>query len=166
MPRRKLPRRWTWETMYRTVNLPLTAQQIAEHKRIAREVHGVVMTDEDVEKSLYSDEVWTNSRYSCDVIYLDGPDVGRVGALHLSIKRRDRKVIHDWRDLQQIKNDCAGPEREALELYPAESRLIDTANQYHLWVAPEGHTLQVGWNDGRHVSDETGKSGAKQRGRA
>jgi hypothetical protein len=165
MPRKKLPRRWLWETMYRTRNLPLTAEQMAEHKRVAQEEHGVVLTDEDVEKALHSDEVWTNARYDCNVTYLDGPEVGQVGALHLSIKRRDRKVIHDWRDLQMIKNDCAGPDREALELYPAESRVIDTANQYHLWVSPKGHTLQVGWNSGRFVTNETGHSGAKQRGR-
>lgn len=163
MPRKKLPRRWSWETMWRTENLPLTPAQIAEHIRIAREEHGTEMTEDDVRKSLYSDEVWTNSKYSCDVTYLDED---RSGALHLSIKRRDRKVIHDWRDLQQIKNDCAGSEREALELYPAESRVIDTANQYHLWVAPEGRVLEVGWKAGRLVTDETGKSGANQRPRS
>lgn len=53
---------------------------------------------------------------------------------HVSIKRRDRQTIHDWRDLQAIKNMLIGPEIEAIELYPAESRLVDTANQYHLWA--------------------------------
>jgi len=28
-----------------------------------------------------------------------------------------------------------GEEHEAFEVYPAESRLVDTANQYHLWVS-------------------------------
>lgn len=51
----------------------------------------------------------------------------------LSIKRIDRQPIHDWRDLQQIKNELVGEECEGLELYPAESRKVDTANQYHLW---------------------------------
>lgn len=54
--------------------------------------------------------------------------------LHLSIKRIDREPIRDWRVLQQIKNAIVGEECEAFELYPAESRLVDTANQYHLWV--------------------------------
>jgi hypothetical protein len=52
----------------------------------------------------------------------------------LSIKRIDREPIHDWRELQTIKNMLVGTEHEAVELYPAESRLTDTANQYHLWV--------------------------------
>jgi hypothetical protein len=56
------------------------------------------------------------------------------GMAHLSIKRFDREAIRDWRHFQQIKNDICGPETEAVELYPAESRLADNANQYHLWV--------------------------------
>ena len=48
----------------------------------------------------------------------------------LSIKRRDRAPVHDWRELQQIKNMIVGDEHEGFEVYPAESRLVDTANQY------------------------------------
>lgn len=51
----------------------------------------------------------------------------------LSIKRLDREPCRDWRHFQQIKNEIIGPEYEAMELYPAESRLVDSANQYHLW---------------------------------
>lgn len=54
--------------------------------------------------------------------------------LHLSIKRLDRQPIHDWRDLQKIKNAIVGEECEAFEIYPRESRLVDSANQYHLWA--------------------------------
>lgn len=71
----------------------------------------------------------------------------------LSIVRRDRRAIHDWRHLQKIKNDIAGPEREAIEVYPAESRLVDTNNQYHLFVLPEGMKAPVGYVD-RDVGDE------------
>lgn len=39
-----------------------------------------------------------------------------------------------WRDLQEIKNELVGPEHEAIEIYPAESKRVDSANQYHLWV--------------------------------
>lgn len=57
--------------------------------------------------------------------------------VHLSIKRRDKEVIHDWRDLQAIKNALVGAENEGVELYPSESRLTDPANQYHLWVVKD-----------------------------
>lgn len=43
-------------------------------------------------------------------------------------------MMHDCGDRQQIKNMIVGEEHESFELYPAESRLVDTAIQYHLWV--------------------------------
>lgn len=100
-------------------------------------------------------QCWENPRY---VVIATPADLvaGMAGPVHLSIRRRDRKAVHDWRDLQRIKNDVAGPEREAVELYPAEARMVDTANQYHLWVAPEGVQLEVGFAMGRVVADEAG----------
>lgn len=54
--------------------------------------------------------------------------------VHLDISRHDTRAILNWRDLQQIKNQLVGPECEGIQLFPAESRLVDTAHQYHLWV--------------------------------
>lgn len=54
--------------------------------------------------------------------------------VHLDLCRHDNQPITNWRDLQQIKNELVGPECEGVELFPAESRLVDTAHQYHLWV--------------------------------
>ena len=71
--------------------------------------------------------------------------------LHLNIRRRDGGMFKDWRHFQQIKNEIAGPEREAVELYPAESRLVDTTNKWHLWVLPEGAQTGFGWSQ-RDVS--------------
>lgn len=78
---------------------------------------------------------------------------------HLSIKRLDKAPIKEWRDMQEIKNELVGPEWEAVELYPAESRLVDTANQYHLWVfIGEGQDFRwpFGFNE-RLVLDGTGE---------
>lgn len=63
--------------------------------------------------------------------------------VHLSIKRIDRQPIHDWRHLQQIKNEILGPDWEGLELYPAESRKLDAANQFHISI-----WIQNRWCDG------------------
>lgn len=104
--------------------------------------------------------VWLNSRYQVNVYRWDVEGIGEV--TQLSIKRRDKEVIHDWRDIQRIKNEICGPEREAVELYPAESRLIDTANQFHVWVMPEGVMLPFGYREGRLVSERS-SFGAKQR---
>jgi|GEM_PF-1803475 len=109
-------------------------------------------------------EVWLNNLYQA-VVYplnqLEGwehwPDM-----VHLCIKRIDKSPIRDWRHVQRIKNDVLGPECEAVELYPKESRLVDTANQYHLWALknPEDR-FPFGFNE-RTVS-EGNVIGAKQR---
>src|SRR6187402_3694185 len=46
--------------------------------------------------------------------------------IHLDIRRLDGGPCNDWRNFQQIKNELVGPEYEAVELFPAESRLVDT----------------------------------------
>jgi hypothetical protein len=83
----------------------------------------------------------------------------------LSIKRRDRDVIRDWRELQAIKNAIVGPEHEGFELYPAESSLVDTANQFHLFVFMDTKVrMPVGFGE-REVSgaDAAAAVGATQR---
>ena len=54
--------------------------------------------------------------------------------VHLSIKKRDGGKIRSWSDLQMIKNSLVGPEYEGIELFPAESRKVDLADHYHLWI--------------------------------
>jgi hypothetical protein len=66
------------------------------------------------------------------------------GSMHLSFKRRDRAAVRDWRHFQAIKNEVAGPEREAIEIFPSESNLIDAANEYHLWILPAGMASPYG----------------------
>lgn len=96
------------------------------------------------------DEIWINSRYIVYSRRIPSEDATTY-LVHLSIKRIDRTVIHDWRDLQRIKNELAGLEWEGIELYPAESRLVDTANQYHLWCFP--FQMPFGFRTGRLVSE-------------
>lgn len=86
-------------------------------------------------------EIWINRLYQVTVRKMEG-------LTHLSIHRHDRAAVRDWRHLQQIKNEVCGGEREAVELYPAESRLVDASNEYHLWVFPEGTRLPFGMADG------------------
>lgn len=107
--------------------------------------------------------VYVNSRYEVSLYELgEEGEQSHAGALWLSIKRRDRKWMRDWRELQRIKNEVAGPEREAVELFPAESRLVDSSNQYHLWVMPEGQCLPFGYKD-RLVMETTKGMRARQR---
>lgn len=113
------------------------------------------------------DRCFVNSRYEVTLTFVGADDDGNTiesmdGALWLSIKRRDRVWIRDWRELQRIKNEIAGPEREGVELYPAESRMVDTSNQYHLWVLPKGQNFPFGYKE-RLVMQDTSGMKAKQR---
>lgn len=83
-------------------------------------------------------EVWGNDMYEATVEHHPN------GWAYISLKRYDRHAVRDWRHLQSIKNEVVGPEREAFEIFPAESRLMDQANQYHLWVLPEGESITLG----------------------
>jgi hypothetical protein len=56
----------------------------------------------------------------------------------LVVKRRDRQPIGDWRTLQDAKNQTVGEDREAVQVFPPESEVTDTANLYHLWVFRAG----------------------------
>src|SRR5207248_4333875 len=53
--------------------------------------------------------------------------------------------LHDWRDMQEIKNLLCGTECEAVEIYPAESELIDANNNFHLWVFLDGYKCPFGF---------------------
>ncbi len=136
----------------------LSAEEImALHPLSTREQAELVIAE------MKTGQTFTNSIYQVLVIrrpsLVNGPDM-----IWLSIKRRDKKAIHDWRHFQRIKNELTGEENEGVELYPAESRLADCANQYHMWVIVDPKfRFPFGFND-RHV-EENGHDGKwKQRG--
>lgn len=99
-----------------------------------------VMTDEQIEAQIAKAQradIFLNDTY---VVSVHAERAGEPGAdglfpalAHLSIRRQDRGDEFPWRDLQCIKNDLLGFEAECIEIFPAESRLVDTANQRHLW---------------------------------
>lgn len=82
------------------------------------------------------DRIFINSRYQVSLRVREAPPPFGI-YIELSIKTRDKAAHHDWRDLQRIKNELVGEWYEAVELYPSEKRLVDTANQYFLFVFPE-----------------------------
>lgn len=122
---------------------------------------------EEAEK-IVDEEFFANQNVWCNDVYQviiretqTPPDFPSM--LWLSIKRLDKEPIHDWRDLQTIKNMLIGEENEAVELYPAESRLVDSANQYHLWVLKDATIrFPFGFND-RVVSDELFNGGVNSK---
>ena len=118
----------------------------------------------ETEKMLDDDRVFVNDLYQVNLKYCT-KGIGMDGWLWLSIKRKDKNWIRDWRELQKIKNMICGDEREGVELYPAESRLVDSSNQFHIFVLPEGSQLPFGYKDRLVVDGHKGgwHSGSRQR---
>lgn len=56
--------------------------------------------------------------------------------VHLSWKRHDKAAIRYWSHVLSMKDQIVGRDVEALELFPSEARLVDTANQFHLFACP------------------------------
>lgn len=102
-------------------------------------------------------EVFENALYHVVRMRLDptGERAERAddldGPLWLVIHRLDNQSVRSWSDLQRIKNELAGPEREACELFPAEGRLVDVGPNYHVWVLPAGERFPYGPSR-RHVA--------------
>jgi hypothetical protein len=133
----------------------------AELERIVdtAKAEGIDLTADDVRQLMHGREVWRNDRY---VVMVDRHPEGWVTVL--SIRRDDRKPIRDWRHFQQIKNDIAGPTVEAVELYPAADRLVDTANQYWLWCLPPGELAPFGFTTALTAGASSAAAfGARQR---
>lgn len=90
------------------------------------------------------DEMWVNPYYVCSVYRAEAGHVHQISFRHQDRNRTDR----DWRETQRIKNEIAGEEVEAIELYPRMGRLVDNANQFHLWCAPPGVEIELGYPRG------------------
>ncbi len=80
-----------------------------------------------------------------------GAEMPLISCAMLQVCRADGGSVFDWRHLQEIKNAVCGPGWEAVELFPAESRLKDPSNARYLW-AVKGR-LPFGLPGGRIVLD-------------
>ena len=142
-----------WDKMHKTTGPPTLNGKVPEW----RDFHKDGISEKKakaVVAAMLNDEIWINDNYQATVRRVVGPawfdeteecfnGFGGIEVTWISIRRIDREPIHDWRDLQRIKNDITGPESEAMEIYPAESRLMDTANQYHLFAFPATKELSI-----------------------
>lgn len=108
-------------------------------------------------EALNGAELFANNHYQVNKMLVEVVD-GVATMVWLSIKRIDQQPLRDWRDLQRIKDEICGPSWEAVELFPARERLVDTANQYHLWCIPDrfGFGLQEGMVTGPEVAELVG----------
>jgi hypothetical protein len=163
--RRALRAQGKWEPLRRVTPVPPPPERLRElmahAARLRPEMTRAALDDCFAAALAESREIWANRLYQVHVIRWPAlPPMPPV--VQLSIRRMDREAARDWRHFQQIKNELVGRECEAVELYPAESRLVDTATQFHLWCVPDPlFRFPIGYDAGRIVSGEA--DGAVQR---
>lgn len=79
--------------------------------------------------------VWRSRDYLA-VLYKQRAD----NKLRLTINCTRRNAQGRWKDgiawdeLQRIKNECLGEDTWCIEVFPAQSELVDVQNMRHLWV--------------------------------
>lgn len=146
----------TWQPLERAEFGTFKPKFLAELRKMPQAMQDAVMIE------LRTCETFINDTYQVARRVM-GPDPAGGELVHLSIRRRDREPCRDWRDFQRIKNQLCGTESEGIELFPAESRLTDTANQYHMWVFTK-YKIPVGFKTRLTATpDEAAVWGAKQR---
>jgi len=111
---------------------PEDVQAVAATHGVGPEVAASHLRDAEKDQ-LYGNDVYLVIMRECPV---NMNPLKLAGLMWLSIRRVDGQPVRSWPDLQEIKNQLLGPESEAFESFPAESRRVDAANQYHLFGGP------------------------------
>lgn len=106
-------------------------------------------------------QIYRNSRYQVHIRLIraegDHPEM-----IHISLRRLDRGILIPFRDVMRMKRELLHPEIELVELFPAEERLVDTANQFHYWgINSTDFRFPLGFTQ-RLVGDGNGQEGGKQ----
>ena len=66
------------------------------------------------------------------------------GVRHLAVTSLS-DIRPSWPEMQRIKDELAGRDRTAVEVYPPNDQIVDEANMYHIWVLP--YPLSFGLHD-------------------
>ena len=98
------------------------------------------------------DRCWIRKEDGCCVSSrLLRTEWGKVEHVTISKRPENGEIITtdgssdlSWAEKQQIKNELFGKNRVAIEVFPTEDRLIDTADIYHLWVFEKNFQLPFG----------------------
>jgi len=56
-----------------------------------------------------------------------------TGVIHLGVSSLSG-IRPTWREMQRIKDEIAGEDATAIEVYPPKLHVVDEADMFHLWV--------------------------------
>jgi hypothetical protein len=158
---------WTPFERVTAVLPPEKRAQLVEDLMMVSAQRGAPMTREQAEGFISergADEMHQNSRYTVLVEREAQVGPGWPPMIWLSVRRNDRQRPgpERWRDFQRIKSELVGPENEGCELYPAESRVADTADQFHIFVFRDpSQRFPFGFRDGLRVGPMAGGAAAQ-----
>lgn len=75
-----------------------------------------------------------------------------TGAIRLSVCRTELaadgarwKDDITWEELQRLKGEAGFADREAVEVFPPDTSIVNVANMRHLWVLPAGERMAFSW---------------------
>ncbi len=91
-------------------------------------------------------EVWRNRKFMV-LVYPEKDGIERLTCFRTLMKDDGSRFVDGitWDELQALKNECGRGDRWAMEIYPAEAKIVNVSNMRHLWVLPEGKTPEMGW---------------------
>ncbi len=58
------------------------------------------------------------------------------GVRHLAVSSLSQ-IRPSWYEMQRIKDELAGEDATAVEVYPPHAEIVDGADMFHIWVLPE-----------------------------
>ncbi len=56
-----------------------------------------------------------------------------LGHIHFTVSSLSQ-IRPTWREAQRLKNEIAGPDITAIEVYPPQEELVDEAHMFHFWT--------------------------------
>ena len=62
-----------------------------------------------------------------------GAWIAEVGVRHLAVSSLTG-TRPTWPEMQRIKNELAGADGTAIEVYPPQDQVVDGADMFHIWV--------------------------------
>ena len=136
----------------------------AEYRKNVIGAGGTKKQADNAYRNVSKGEMWANDLYVVEVHRNHQNGAGQdVKMIELAVRRQDRGHVQDWRHMQEIKNQLVGKECEGVELFPAESRLKDSCNQFWMYCFEDPKIrFPFGMFTGREVDDQSFKN-TKQR---
>ena len=87
-------------------------------------------------------EAW-RSRNFFVAVYRERDGIERLSINRTTATKKSWADGISWEELQRLKRECGRGDLDAVEIFPADSDVVNVANMRHLWVLPE--RLSFAW---------------------